>query len=121
MGNDAGIVSVTIVTHNSEAFLDSCLRSVFGQDWPSVEIIVVDNNSTDSTRAILSRYKDYLQVVLNAENRGFAAAQNQAIREASGEWVLALNPDVRLEPDFISRLVAAGSLDSSIGTVCGKL
>jgi len=121
MGENAGRVSVTIVTHNSEIFLNRCLESVFSQDYPSIEIIVVDNNSRDGTRQILAQYQSHLRIILNSENRGFAAAQNQAIREAQGEWVLALNPDVRLAPDFVSRVVRAGEVDAQIGTVCGKL
>ena len=52
---------------------------------------------------------------------GFAAAQNQAAAQARGEWLLSLNPDVILSPDFISRLVAAGESDPRAGAVCGKL
>jgi GT2 family glycosyltransferase len=57
----------------------------------------------------------------NSENSGFAAAQNQAIRMSRGEWVLTLNPDVLLLPNFIQALVDAGQFDPQIGTVCGKL
>ncbi len=120
MGENPGTVSVTIVTHNSEAFIDRCLKSVLSQCWPALEIIVVDNDSRDGTRSILEGYGDRIQTVWNRENRGFAAAQNQAIRRASGEWVLALNPDVRLTNNFISRLLDR-KLDADIGTVCGKL
>lgn len=121
MAENAGKVSVTIVTFNSETFIRRCLQSVLQQDWPSVEVIVVDNDSRDSTRSILEEYKDDLHFILNSENRGFAAAQNQAIRCASGEWVLALNPDVRLELNFLSVLLGTRELPSDIGTVCGKL
>ncbi len=114
-------VSVTIVTYNSEAFIRHSLDSVLAQDWPSRRVIVVDNDSRDHTRSILAEYKDHIHVILNSENRGFATAQNQAIRRAAGEWVLALNPDVRLAPNFISSLLEGRNLDPDIGTVCGKL
>jgi GT2 family glycosyltransferase len=121
MGIRQTTVSVTLVTHDSEAFLRRCLESVRSQDWPSLEVIVVDNQSGDGTRSILAEYGGKLRVIPNPENRGFAAAQNQAIRESSGEWILALNPDVVLAPDFVSRLVRGGSLDPRVGSVCGKL
>ena len=115
------LVSVTIVTHNSEPVVARCLDSVLAQDWPSLEIVVVDNASQDRTRALLDAYGNRLRVIPNAENSGFAAAQNQAIRQTKGDWVLALNPDVLLEPNFVSTLVRGGTLDERIGTVCGKL
>jgi GT2 family glycosyltransferase len=114
-------ISVTIVSYNSDVYIERCLESVFAQDWPSIEIIVIDNASSDQTCSLLEKYKGRIQVVLNAENRGFAAGQNQAIHLAKGEWIFALNPDVRLEPNFLSLLLQEKNLDPKIGTICGKL
>jgi GT2 family glycosyltransferase len=115
------LVSVTIVTYNSSRFIERCLESVLAQKYPHVEVIVVDNASTDGTREILERFRDRCRIVYNSENIGFAAAQNQAIRMARGDWILTLNPDMLLLPNFIQALVAAGHLDPQVGTVCGKL
>jgi GT2 family glycosyltransferase len=114
-------VSVTLVTYNSGRFIKRCLESVLAQKYPDKEIIIIDNSSTDGTADILEQFEDRCQIVYNSENLGFAAAQNQAIALASGDWVLTLNPDVLLLPDFIQGLVDAGQLDPKIGTVCGKL
>ena len=65
--------------------------------------------------------KTAASVYYNEENIGFAAAQNQAIKLSNGDWVLTLNPDVLLLPNFIQALVDAGQFDPRIGTVCGKL
>jgi GT2 family glycosyltransferase len=70
---------------------------------------------------ILEQFEDRCQIIYNDENIGFAAAQNQAIHTSTGEWVLTLNPDVLLLPNFIQALVEAGQFDSKVGTVCGKL
>src|SRR5215470_14405680 len=115
------LVSITIVTYNSGRFIKRCLESVLAQRYPYREIIVIDNKSTDGTTDILEQFEDRCQIVYNEENIGFAAAQNQAIALASGDWVLTLNPDVLLLPNFIQSLVDAGQIDSKIGTVCGKL
>jgi GT2 family glycosyltransferase len=114
-------VSVTIVTYNSGRFIKRCLESVLAQKYPGKEIIVVDNASKDGTVDILEQFEDRCQIVYNDENVGFAAAQNQAIQLSNAEWVLTLNPDVLLLPNFIQSLVKAGQMDPKIGTVCGKL
>ena len=115
------LVSVTLVTYNSGRFIKRCLESVLEQKYPHLEVIVVDNASTDGTVDLLDQFQDTCRIHLNTENTGFAAAQNQAIALSSGEWVLTLNPDMLLLPDFIQGLVEAGHLDQKIGTVCGKL
>jgi GT2 family glycosyltransferase len=114
-------VSVTIVTYNSGRFIKRCLESVLAQRYANKEIIVIDNASADGTVDILEQFEDRCQIVYNDENIGFAAAQNQAMRAGTGEWVLTLNPDVLLLPNFIQALVDAGQFDSRIGSVCGKL
>src|ERR1700676_20797 len=115
------LVSITIVTYNSGRFIKRCLESVLAQKYPYREILVIDNNSTDGTTDILEQFEDRCTVVYNEENIGFAAAQNQAITLSNGEWVLTLNPDVLLLPNFIQALADAGQMDPKIGTVCGKL
>ena len=115
------VVSVTIVTYNSGRFIKRCLESVLAQRYQPKEIIIVDNASNDGTTDILEQFEDRCQVHYNNENVGFAAAQNQAIRLSGGDWVLTLNPDVLLLPNFIQALVDAGQLDPKAGSICGKL
>jgi GT2 family glycosyltransferase len=121
MRHNEDFVSVTIVTYNSGRFIEKCLESVLSQDYPYYEVVVVDNASTDGTVETLERFESRCRVVYNAENAGFAAAQNQAIALSRGAWVLTINPDVLLHPDFLAALVEAGRCDPAIGSVCGKL
>ncbi len=114
-------VSVTLVTYNSGRFIKRCLESVLAQGYPHKEIVVIDNGSTDGTQALLEQFEDSCRIVFNDRNMGFAAAQNQAIRLSRGDWVLTINPDMLLTPNFIDALVDAGHLDPKVGTVCGKL
>ncbi|MBL8221978.1 MAG: glycosyltransferase family 2 protein [Bryobacterales bacterium] len=114
-------VSVTLVTYNSGRFIKRCLESVLTQRYGNKEIIIIDNASTDGTVDILEQFEDRCRIVYNDENIGFAAAQNQAIRLSSSDWVLTLNPDVLLLPNFIESMVEAGQVDAKVGTVCGKL
>jgi GT2 family glycosyltransferase len=114
-------VCVAIVTYNSERYIRRCLEGVLEQEGLATEIVVVDNASSDGTRAILRRFKNRIRTIYNDRNLGFAEAQNQAIRASSADWVLTLNPDVLLLPHFIRSLWDAGQADPSAGTVCGKL
>jgi len=94
---------------------------VLEQKYENFEVVIVDNASTDGTADILEQFSDRCRIYYNSENLGFAAAQNQAIALSQAEWILTLNPDVLLMPDFIQALVEAGQLDPKGGTVCGKL
>src|SRR5437868_9476873 len=84
------LVTVTLVTYNSGRFIRRCLESVLEQEYPQLEVVVVDNASTDGTVDILEQFADRCSIHYNQENIGFAAAQNQAIAQSQGEWVLAL-------------------------------
>jgi len=115
------MVSVTIVTWNSAQYLGECFASLERQDYCVLEVIVVDNASTDDTRSLLRQVESRWRVIYNDRNVGFAAGQNQAIRASTGTRVLCLNPDVVLSPDFVSQLVAAGEAHPEAGSLCGKL
>src|SRR5262249_34494993 len=114
-------VSVLVTTFNSAKFLQECLNSIQRQTYKPVEVIVVDNASTDGTRETLGAAGSRVQCIYNATNRGFASAQNQAAALAQGDWLLSLNPDVVLGPEFIGEVVASGEAEPRVGTVCGKL
>jgi GT2 family glycosyltransferase len=115
------MVSVLITTYNSARFLKTCLESLLQQVYKPLEVIVVDNASSDGTRDLLAKAGPEVRVIHNDTNIGFAAAQNQAARLAKGSWLLSLNPDVVLSRDFVAKAVECGKLDPKIGAVCGKL
>lgn len=112
---------VSIVTYNSGRYIERCLESVFAQRGASLDVVVVDNASSDDTPRILEAYGGRIRLIRNARNRGFATAQNQAIQASAADWVLTLNPDVLMRPGFIRRLLDAGERDPGAGSVCGKL
>ncbi len=113
--------AISIVTFNSARYIRQCLQHVFAQSVPGLEVVILDNASTDGTPNILREYETQARVIYNQRNNGFAGGQNQAIRATTAPWVLTLNPDVRLSPTFLSEAIAAGEKDKAIGTVCGKL
>src|SRR5947209_4895968 len=121
MNHQRPAVAVTIVTYNSAKYIRKCLEHVFSQDYPRIEVVVVDNASSDGTLEQLQALGDRIRIIRNPVNSGFAGGQNQAMAACAADWILTLNPDVRLNGDFISRAVMAGEAIPEIGTVCGKL
>jgi GT2 family glycosyltransferase len=134
------MVSILITTYNSAKFLRACLESVLGQDYADREIVIVDNASSDGTRAALEEFEREcggqrgraeesgrrVRVIYNDTNRGFSGGQNEAIAASRGEWLLSLNPDVILNTDFLSQLLAAAAAggeqnQQNIGALSGKL
>jgi GT2 family glycosyltransferase len=115
------MVSILIVTWNASQYLEQCFASLEEQDFPSLEVIIVDNASTDGTRDRLRQVETKWRVIYNDRNVGFAAGQNQALRQSAGEWMLCLNADVVLSPNFVTELLAATKKRGDVGTACGKL
>ena len=99
-------ISIVIVNYNVEYFLDQCLDSVRkGIKDISAEVFIVDNCSVDgSIEMVKSKYPEFT-LIENKDNVGFSRANNQAIRQASGEYILLLNPDTVVEEDTFSKTV----------------
>jgi len=111
--NKNGKVSLIIRVHNSEKYLVSCIESALNQTYRNVEIIAVDDGSTDSSPEILDRYSDRIKVV-STRHGGHAAAYNVGIANMEGEWFTSLDSDDVMYPDAIEQKVRAGeSLNSS--------
>lgn len=98
---------IIIVSINGKRVLKSCLQAVFAQTTGiDFEVIVVDNASTDGTLEMLANEFPQVKVISNTENKGFAAANNQGIRQAVGRYVLLLNPDTEILGGAIQKTVA---------------
>lgn len=116
MSEGAVAISVAIVSWNSARWLPACLDSVAAQSTPPSDVVVVDNASTDESARIVTAHRAVTRFERSTTNTGFAGGQNRAIGATRGEWVLVLNPDVVLEPDFLARLGArAAALSASDG------
>ncbi len=95
-------VSVLIVNYNAGGLLGDCLAHLWPQLQPGWQAFVIDNASTDDSLADLERSFAGLRVIRNDRNLGYARANNQAMRLASADLILLLNPDVRLEPGALA-------------------
>ena len=111
--------TVVLVTWNSAAYLPRCLDGIAQQTHPDIEVVHVDNNSHDGSVAIVRATIPQATQILNATNRGFAAAVNQGVKLAKGDVIFLLNPDAYLERDYVAKIVAA--LRDDYGMATGKL
>ena len=115
-------LSIIIVNYNGGEFLTTCLTSVYRQTQNiSFELFLVDNASTDGSTEMVERGFPQVRVIRNAENRGFAAANNIAIRQAVGEYILLLNADTEILDQAIEKTVAFMEDKPHIGVVGCKL
>ena len=115
-----GLVSVVVVNWNGGAYLGECLASVGRQSYADVELIVVDNGSTDGSREWLQERASGFRLICLDRNRGFAGGVNAGIRAASGEFVALLNNDAIADRDWLRNLIAAVS-DPATGMAASKI
>jgi GT2 family glycosyltransferase len=115
------VVTVIVVTYNSANVLRLCLSSLVAQTYPQFEVVIVDNASVDDTCAIVEKEFPKFRLIRNSNNPGFAAANNQAMRQTSGEFIALINPDVELHPDWIAEAVACARMYADIGVVGSKV
>jgi GT2 family glycosyltransferase len=99
-------LTVVIVNYNVEYFLEQCLSSVYkAMQRIETEVYVVDNNSVDSSVAMVKEKFPWVRLIENKENTGFSKANNQAIKLSAGEYVLLLNPDTIVEEDTFDKVI----------------
>ncbi|MBX3177322.1 MAG: glycosyltransferase family 2 protein [Candidatus Hydrogenedentes bacterium] len=99
---DGAVLSIIIVNWNAKPELCACLGSLNMEAWgAAIEVIVVDNASSDDSVAVVKACFPYVHVLENSTNRGFAAANNQGMRQATGRYILLLNPDTELRTDTL--------------------
>jgi N-acetylglucosaminyl-diphospho-decaprenol L-rhamnosyltransferase len=111
-------VSVSIVSFNTRDLLRACLASVCASVDIDLEVFVVDNGSTDGSPAMVRDEFPGVRLVESPVNRGFAAANNLAIRQARGRHVLLLNPDAAVRPATIAAMAAFLESNPRAG-ICG--
>jgi GT2 family glycosyltransferase len=114
--SSAALVSIIVVNWNGDRLLDECLQSVFAQTWSAIEVILVDNASTDGSGArAAARWGDRLRLVQNRRNEGFARGNNLAFAAATGEWLFLLNNDAVLATDAIANLMRFAAARPEVG------
>ena len=113
-------VSVIIVSYNTAAATVECLKSVETANGAK-EIFVVDNVSTDESVPKIRQFFPDIQLIVNKKNRGFAAANNQALPLCRGRYIIYLNPDTIVKPDTLRKAVAFMDRHQDIGLAGAKI
>jgi len=117
---DRPVLRVGVVSWNTAPLLDRCLAALpAALDGVPAEVVVVDNDSADDSVAVAARHG--VEVVVNPDNRGYAAAMNQALAGTSAPLLLALNPDTEPPPGSLRRLVAAAEAHPHAGVLVPRL
>lgn len=103
------LISIIIPLYNKEKYIERTLLSAINQTYKNIEIIIVDDGSTDNSRLICERISNEHPniMILNQRNRGVAATRNRGIREAKGEYISFLDADDLLDTSFIEKLYDA--------------
>jgi GT2 family glycosyltransferase len=116
------MVSISIVTYNNDKIIKKCLQSIFKNiNNTDFELIIVDNNSSDSTVSIIEKDFKNVRLIKNEKNVGFGAAHNIAIELGKGKYHLVINPDIIFTENTIEKLINFMEENSDVGLVSPKI
>lgn len=104
---DSILITIVVPVYNSQNYLEKCIDSIVGQSYSELEIILVDDGSTDDSPTICDRYmqKDQRIKVIHKENGGLVSSRKAGVKEANGQYIVYVDGDDWIEKDRISRLV----------------
>lgn len=118
------LVSIIIVNWNGKENLRGCFQSLAKISYSPYEIILVDNGSNDGSVEMvkkLTKLNKRIKLIGNKENLGFAKANNQGFKKAKGKYILLLNSDTKVAPDFLTKLIGVMEKDEKISVVQPKI
>ncbi len=114
-------LSIVIVSWNVRDLLRRCLKSVYNQTKMPFEVFVVDNASADGSADMVAAEFEQVKLIRNPKNRGFAAANNQAVKLAGGEYIIFLNDDTEVLDQALDKMVTYLEKDESAGIAGARL
>ncbi|MBN1687623.1 MAG: glycosyltransferase family 2 protein [Candidatus Omnitrophica bacterium] len=122
LGTEKTLVSVIVLNWNGKHLLESSLSSLKNQTYSPLEVIVVDNGSTDDSVSYVEREFPTVRIIRSEKNLGFAGGNNLGLRVAQGKYIMMLNNDTEVAPNCIEELVeAAEASPSDVGSWATKV
>ena len=115
------LVSVVVLNWNGREVVERCLQSLQGQTYQPLEIIVVDNASTDDSADLVKKRFSNVKMIVNERNLGFGGGNNVGIRASQGRYIMMLNNDTRLDPACIEELKRSLEKDQRYGACASKI
>ncbi|OUQ46347.1 hypothetical protein B5E64_06205 [Drancourtella sp. An12] len=101
------LVTIVVPVYNGEKYLEACIKSILAQSYSNIEILLIDDGSTDNSYKICAHYqkKDNKITVISKKNTGVSDTRNIGIEKGKGEYISFIDADDKIEPTFIERLV----------------
>jgi GT2 family glycosyltransferase len=118
---DSDLISIVVLNWNGKQVIEKCLTSIQGQTYHPLEIILVDNASTDGSVELIKKNFSNIKLIVNETNLGFAGGNNIGIRASRGRYIMILNNDTRLDPKCIEELKRGIEKDERVGACASKI
>lgn len=114
------LVSIIVPVYNIEDYVLKCLKSIANQTYKNIEVIVINDGSTDGSEKICNRFKkDKRFTIITTENHGLSAARNVGLKKATGKYLAFIDGDDFVEKEFIERMLFAAKENSADIVICG--
>ena len=113
-------ISVIVAVYNTEKYLDRCIESLLNQTYKNMELVIVEDCSTDSSRKLLKKYKGNknIKVFYNRENRGLSYSRNYGLKKSTGDFIGYIDSDDYVEPDYYEKLMSSIKDNKSDIAIC---
>lgn len=114
------LVSICIPNYNNAKYLDACIQSAIDQTYDNIEIILVDDGSTDDSLSIANKYEDEIKIIRYLKNVGQPKATNMCIHYSRGKYLVILHSDDMLLPNMVEKLVPILEDNDNVGMAVGE-
>lgn len=114
-------LSVIVPVYNTENYLDKCLKSILNQSYQNIEVIIINDGSTDNSEEIINNYKEQYPdkiISINEENHGQAYSRNKGLEIASGKLISFVDSDDYIEPDMFKKMIDVLESENSDMVIC---